>query len=314
MSPAKKKKPAKTSRAPAVDLETLLKRRASQVDRELGRTLQRLKDSREHGGARPPQRLMAAMAHSLLAGGKRLRPIIAMEACVAAGGRAPQAFPAACALEMLHTYSLIHDDLPCMDDDDLRRGQPTSHKAFDEATAILAGDALLTDAFFVLGQARHQPLRQVLELASAAGSFGMVGGQMDDIQAESLEPAQVNLEAIHRRKTGRLFVASAVLGGLSADADDRRVAALRTYGAALGLAFQIADDLLDVVDSAGKGGKGTGRDQRREKATYVTRYGLDGARKRAQQAATKASDALKVFGAKAHVLHSLARFSVERDR
>ncbi|MBI5496842.1 MAG: polyprenyl synthetase family protein [Deltaproteobacteria bacterium] len=287
--------------------------RAAQVDRELGRTLGRLRDFPAHGGVSPPTRLLAAMAHSLLAGGKRLRPVICIESCVAAGGHAPAAFRSACALEMVHTYSLIHDDLPAMDDDDLRRGQPTCHKAFDEATAILAGDGLLTDAFLVLAQAPRNPLRQVTELAAAAGSFGMVGGQMDDILAEGQDPAQVELEAIHRRKTGRLFVASSVLGGLCAGAGDREIAALRTYGAALGFAFQVWDDVLDVVDTTGKGGKGVGRDEKHDKATYVRRHGLDGARFLAHQAADRAVHALKPFGKRGAVLAALARYAVERD-
>lgn len=312
--PARRPASGGVAQADSMTLERVLLRRAAQVDRELGRTLSGLRDLPQHGSARPPQRLTAAMAHSLLAGGKRLRPVICVEACVAAGGTAPQAMRAACALEMVHTYSLIHDDLPAMDDDDLRRGQPTCHKAFDEATAILAGDALLTDAFFVVAGGRHNALRQVQELAAAAGGFGMVGGQMDDILAEGKRSAKVDLAAIHQRKTGRLFVAAAVLGGLSADASQRHVEALREYGAQLGLAFQIADDVLDVVDTTGKGGKGVGRDARHDKTTYVKLYGLEGARKRARAAATAAQDAVKPLGRRAALLCALARFTVERDR
>jgi geranylgeranyl diphosphate synthase type II len=317
MATRKKQKPTRSKTAAGLsnaELEAMVRRRAAQVDRELGRVLASLKDSAAHGSARPPQRLTAAMAHSLLAGGKRLRPVICMEACVAAGGTTAQALKGACALEMVHTYSLIHDDLPAMDDDDLRRGQPTCHKAFDEGTAILAGDGLLTDAFLVVSRAAHQPLRQVQELAAAAGSFGMVGGQMADILAEGQDPSKVDLAAIHRRKTGRLFVASAVLGGLSANAPDKHVEALRTYGAKLGLAFQIADDVLDVLDTTGKGGKGVGRDEKHDKATYVRLHGLEGAKKRARAAAEEAIAALKPFGKRGNVLASLARYSVERDR
>jgi geranylgeranyl diphosphate synthase type II len=318
MAPAKKS-PRKTTRPrrtteKEVDLAAVVRRRSAQVDRELGRALAMLRDLPEHGRVQPPQRLLAAMAHSLLAGGKRLRPILCVESCVAAGGAAPSAFKSACALEMVHTYSLIHDDLPAMDDDDLRRGQPTVHKAFDEATAILAGDGLLTDAFLLLSAAPHNALRQVRELAAAAGSAGMVGGQMDDIQAEGLDPATVDLEAIHRRKTGRLFVASTVLGGLCANASDKALAGLRTYGARLGFAFQVWDDVLDVIDTTGKGGKGVGRDERHDKATYVRRYGLDGAKKRARDAAEEAVAALKPLGRRTGVLSALARYSVERDR
>jgi geranylgeranyl diphosphate synthase type II len=313
MAASRKKKGGSRKKTPQVDLQAVVKKRAAQVDRELGRMLGRLKDFPEHHAAPPPQRLLAAMAHSLLAGGKRLRPMICLEACVASGGHAPAAFRSACALEMVHTYSLIHDDLPAMDDDDLRRGQPTVHKAFDEATAILAGDGLLTDAFFVLTQAPVNAVRQVRELAAAAGSFGMVGGQMEDIRAEGMDPNKVDLEAVHRRKTGRLFVASAVLGGLCANASERHISALRTYGARLGLAFQVWDDVLDVVDTAGKGGKGVGRDARHDKATYVRKHGLDGARAVAQKAAQDAMDALKPLGTRAEVLKALARYSVERD-
>ncbi|MEW5847980.1 MAG: polyprenyl synthetase family protein [Myxococcota bacterium] len=310
----RKSKPTRARVEKPVDVNGLIARRAKQVDRELGRTLASLKDLPAHASVKPPQRLVAAMAHSLLAGGKRLRPIICIEACVAAGGTAPQAMPGACALEMVHTYSLIHDDLPAMDDDDMRRGQPTVHKAFDEATAILAGDALLTDAFNVVSRARHGALMQVRELAMGAGSFGMVGGQMADVMAEGADPKTVDLPAIHRRKTGRLFVAAAVMGGLSADANEKQLAALREYGAALGFAFQIADDVLDVTDTEGKGGKGVGRDERMDKTTYVKLYGLEGARKRAREQAERAVAALKPFGARSNVLRALAMFSVERDR
>jgi geranylgeranyl diphosphate synthase type II len=297
-----------------VDVEEVLHRRAAQVDRELGRSVGRVKDHPALGAVVPPRRLLAAMGYSLLAGGKRLRPVLCLEACAACGGLPWQAMPAACALEMVHTYSLIHDDLPAMDNDDFRRGQPTVHKAFDEATAVLAGDGLLTDAFGVVARARHNALEQVRELALAAGSCGMAGGQVMDMEAEGKDPREVDLPGIHRRKTGRMFVAAAVMGGLSANASPRQLTALRAYGAALGLAFQVADDILDVTDVKGKGGKGAGRDVKHKKATYVALHGLEGARKRAREAVEDAVAALKPLGKKGVVLEALARFAGERDR
>jgi geranylgeranyl pyrophosphate synthase len=282
------------------------------VNARLGASLQGLRDRRLHGGQRPPPRLLEAMSYSLLAGGKRLRPLLALSACEAVGGARELAWPAALAIEYVHTYSLIHDDLPAMDNDDLRRGRPTLHKAFDEGTAVLAGDALLTEAFGLLARAQHNASRQVAELATAGGACGMVGGQILDVEAESLPHERIDLERIHRAKTGRLFVAAAVMGGLAGRAPQRHIALLRRYAASLGHAFQVADDLLDVVGDATKTGKGLGRDQARGKFTYLTRDGLDATRAEARRLGQLAHADLAPLGDRARALHDLVDMAVER--
>jgi geranylgeranyl diphosphate synthase type II len=272
-----------------------------------------------------PARLAMAMRHSVLGGGKRLRPVLCVMAVEACGGALEAALPAACALEMVHTYSLIHDDLPAMDDDDLRRGRPTCHKAFDEATAILAGDALLTLAFEVVarevrpGQAA---LRCVRILAEAAGPSGMVAGQMADLQAEGRTEAEgraadatlAALEAIHRRKTGALLRAPLTMGAAIAEASEPRAEALDRYGRAVGLAFQIVDDLLDVQGDESKLGKRVGKDSELGKWTYPRFLGVDGSRRRARQLAEEAVDALEPFGPRGDSLRGLALALLERDR
>jgi geranylgeranyl pyrophosphate synthase len=233
-----------------------------------------------------PARLHAAMRYSLEAGGKRLRPVLALAAADRHGRRAA-ALPAAVALECVHTYSLIHDDLPAMDNDDLRRGRPTCHRQFDEATAILAGDALLTHAFALLGEAYapDAPLVAALvrELGHAAGSTRLIGGQMEDILGEKRDGVTADeLDFIHRNKTGAMIEASLVLGGLCAHAAADELAALRRAGASLGLAFQIIDDILDATATSAALGKTAGKDARSGKATYVRLHGLDASRARAR--------------------------------
>ena len=267
------------------------------------------------------------MQHALLAGGKRLRPLVAFSTAVVAHAAHDEqdaiacALPAALALELVHTYSLVHDDLPALDDDDLRRGQPTVHRAYDEATAVLAGDGLLTDAFAVLARARRNAASQVAELALAAGSAGMVGGQHDDVENEgraAVDAASVeSLRAVHRRKTGRLFAAAAALGALAVNDDAAVAAAARAFGAALGFAFQVQDDVLDVEGDVEKGGKARGRDARHDKLTYVRALGLDGARALAREAG---DDAVRLAGALARqtggdaaLLERLARFAATRS-
>ncbi|MEZ6056203.1 MAG: polyprenyl synthetase family protein [Planctomycetaceae bacterium] len=264
-----------------------------------------------------PQRLQDAMAYSLMAGGKRLRPALVLMACEACGGQRADALSAACAMEMVHTYSLIHDDLPAMDDDDLRRGVPTCHKKFDEATAILAGDALLTLAFEIIAsdvQPTSVALDCCLDLARAAGPEGMVGGQMADLQAET---AGVNsleqLEAIHRRKTGRLIRASLTLGGRIAGASPAEITALSVYGNAVGLAFQIADDLLDVEGSVDKMGKAVQKDASHQKSTYPSWMGVEASRQRAEQLVDDACRAIAIFEERRLPLEELARFIIARD-
>jgi geranylgeranyl pyrophosphate synthase len=267
---------------------------------------------------RPPHRLREAMGHSLLAGGKRLRPLLVLKSAEAAAPHLEPAkaralaWPAALAIEMVHTYSLIHDDLPAMDDDTLRRGRPTCHVAFDEGTAILAGDALLTDAFALVARAEKNAAQQALELSLAAGSSGMVAGQVDDMAAEGVDPGAVDLPAIHRRKTGRLFVGACALGAIAVDAPAEKCEVLRQYGATLGLAFQIADDVLDVTGDVEAGGKNRGRDLEASKATYVRIHGLEKAQTLARQESEKAASLAESLGSGARLLAELARFSGNR--
>ena len=276
-----------------------------------------------------PDRLRDAMRHSLLAGGKRLRPVLVLAcraACLDAGRRgdrpatADDANLAAAAVELVHTYSLVHDDLPAMDDDDLRRGRPTCHVAFDEATAILAGDALLTLAFQLL--ARVEPPATAAaccgELAAAAGAAGMVGGQAADLAAEG-NAAEIPrtgeaLELIHRRKTGALIAAACGVGATLADAPAPTREALRRYGRNLGLAFQIADDLLDLAQPAAVLGKTAGKDAAAGKLTYPALHGEAGSRRRADALIDDALADLEPFGEAAASLRALARYAVERDR
>jgi geranylgeranyl diphosphate synthase type II len=270
-------------------------------------------------------RLVAAMRHALLAPGKRLRPALVLWAADACGGSRADAAGAAIAVEMIHAYSLVHDDLPAMDDDDLRRGRPTCHKAFDEATAILCGDALQALAFETL--AREMPpataARGCLVLARAAGAEALVGGQADDLAAErgwiadmTAAPAgdQVAwLERIHRRKTGALFLAALELGGLAAGASSAQLAMLAAYGRAFGLAFQIADDILDAEGDEVTMGKRVGKDAGRGKLTFPTIVGLEESRSRAVALAVEAAEAVHGLGGRAATLEALARWIVARD-
>ena len=299
-----------------------------------------------HAADAPPA-LTDAMSYSLLAPGKRLRPLLVVLACEAVGGDLGQALPAGCAVEMVHTYSLIHDDLPAMDDDDLRRGLPTCHKKFGDALAILAGDALLTMAFEVLttGYGPRTAAVSCAELAAGAGAVGMVGGQVLDLSAEQtgdrrqetgdrkaedgstgseLPPASCplspdsQLEAIHRRKTGALFRSALRLGVFAALAEEGvhpdMLAAIDDYAAAFGLAFQVTDDLLDVESSADKTGKRVGKDAARGKLTYPGLLGVDASRQKAKDLVRDAIAAAGRLGPGAEPLAELARYVVERDR
>jgi len=262
-----------------------------------------------------PARLSEAMRYSLFAGGKRLRPILALAAAEAVGGRPlGAALEFACALEMVHTYSLIHDDLPCMDDDDLRRGRPTSHKVFGEGLAILAGDGLLTEAFgFVAEIGGSVGAALARELALGAGAAGMVGGQLLDLDAtdseETVGAAQV--ERIHRGKTAALIGASTAGGGVAAEASPAAVAVLREYGIALGLAFQAADDWLDVEASEEARGKRSGGDAELKKATLVSELGVEGAKQRAREHSDRAAGLVESLP-KPEWLVALARYAIER--
>lgn len=264
-----------------------------------------------------PDRLRLAIRHSLLAPGKRLRPLLVLMAAEACGTTMERAMPAACAVEMVHTYSLIHDDLPAMDDDDLRRGLPTCHAVYGEALAILAGDALLAQAFEVLASDLADP-RQAAEccrvLGTAAGARALVGGQAADLAAEETGGDGELLEAIHRRKTGALFKASLLMGGVVAAASAEQLADLDRYARNLGLAFQVVDDLLDVAGDAEVVGKRVGKDKDRGKLTFPSLWGVDASRRRAEQLVVDASEALTNWGSSANVLIGLAHYVLERNR
>ncbi len=266
-----------------------------------------------------PSRLHQAMRYSVFAGGKRMRPVLMIAAAEAVGGKAKDVLHAACAIEMIHTYSLIHDDLPAMDDDDYRRGQPTNHKVFGESIAILAGDALLTEAFRLLADPevnRSIPpanaLRVIEAVARFAGSMGMVGGQVVDMESEGQEIDLPTLEYIHTHKTGALILVSIQTGGILGGADNNQLAALTRYAEAAGLAFQIADDILDIVGEQAVIGKDIGSDQARGKATYPSLMGLSESRKRADELCEIATDALTPLGEKAEPLRLIARYIVDR--
>lgn len=269
-----------------------------------------------------PPVMRDAMEYSLLAGGKRLRPVLTLLACEACGGAPAAALPAACALEMVHTYSLIHDDLPAMDDDDLRRGRPTSHKVFGEAIAILAGDALLTRAFEVLAAQTQPPVVAAAccaDLAAAAGAEGMVGGQAADLESESV-PATgdrdadgARLVAVHRRKTGALIACAASLGARIAGVTEPERIALTEYGRNIGLAFQITDDLLDVVGNRDRMGKSVNKDAALGKLTYPGIYGIDESRRRVEELIHGAVDAVAGLGDAGELLQAMAHFVLERD-
>ncbi len=270
----------------------------------------------------PDSRVGEAMQYSLLAGGKRLRPILCLAACEAAGGDANAALPAACALELIHTYSLIHDDLPAMDDDALRRGVATCHKRFDEATAILAGDGLLTLAFEILSDTwgesdRAGPAEKITvihRLASAAGIHGMVEGQVRDIGAEGTALSLEDLTELHRLKTGALIEAAVWCGGFLAGAQDRLLTQLRRYGRSLGLAFQVTDDILNVAGDPEKLGKSVGTDAKRKKSTYPSLLGLSPSKKFACKLVNEAIDALAGFDHRAEPLRAIARYVADRQR
>ncbi len=269
----------------------------------------------------PSGLVVEAMRYSLSAGGKRVRPILMMAACDAVGGNHGNIMPAACAMECVHTYSLIHDDLPAMDDDDLRRGKPTCHKVYGEAIAILAGDGLLTYAFELM---THPELLSAVEnsvvnnaisiFAKAAGVAGMVGGQTADILFEGKEIDADTLAYIHRHKTGALIKASVEMGAMLGGGSEEQVEGLARFGTALGLAFQVVDDLLDVIGDEKKLGKPVGSDERNQKATYPALFGLEETKKRAQDLKNQALDALEPFGPEADPLRAIAIYVVERDR
>jgi geranylgeranyl diphosphate synthase type II len=265
-----------------------------------------------------PATIHKAMRYSLFAGGKRMRPALCLAAAAACGGREADALPLACAVECIHTYSLIHDDLPAMDNDDFRRGKPTNHKVFGEGIAVLAGDALLTQAFEIAAQSRGWPRYPhrdlILEIAKASGSLQLVAGQVADLEGEGKKLSVDELRYIHERKTSALLCCSVRLGGMSANCTAAQLKALTDFGYHVGLAFQVIDDILDVTQTSEQLGKTAGKDTRSQKATYPTIVGLEKSRKIAEQLTAKAFAALKVFKGKAVALEALAEFLLKRDR
>ena len=263
-----------------------------------------------------PVRLYESMRYSLLAGGKRLRPVLCLAACELAGGTTDMAMPTACALEMIHTMSLIHDDLPSMDNDDYRRGLPTNHKVYGEAMAILAGDALLAYAFQVIAETEAVPAQRVLEvvrrLGLAASATGLVGGQVVDIESEGKQISLETLQYIHEHKTGALLEISVVSGALLGGASSAQVEHLSSYAHKVGLAFQIIDDVLDITATDEQLGKTAGKDLAQAKATYPSFWGIEASKAKAQQLIAEAKATLKPFGEKAVILEHLADFITQR--
>jgi geranylgeranyl diphosphate synthase type II len=289
------------------DVGAYMKERADAVDAALDRFLP--------AETLRPETLHKAMRYSVFAGGKRLRPVLVIAGAEAVGGTAPQVMPTACAMELIHTYSLVHDDLPAMDNDDFRRGVPTNHKVFGEAMAILAGDALLTLAFRLVADnaGESTALRDVvLDIADAAGHQGMVAGQVADLEAEGRRVGAEVVDYIHAHKTGALIRTSLRIGAMLCGADATQLRALSVAGADLGLAFQIVDDILDVVASSEELGKTAGKDQIQQKATYPAIHGIEASRARAAFLIRDAEEALRVLGPRAEPIRALGRFILER--
>lgn len=301
-----------SKRENTMDLKSYLKKMQQMVDESLEKYLPRRDEL--------PGSIHEAMRYSIFAGGKRVRPVLMLAACEAVDGDISKALPAACAMEMIHTYSLIHDDLPAMDNDDFRRGKPTSHKVFGEAIAILAGDALLTEAFkllsnpeFTRGLSPDVLLRVIHEIAVCAGSRGMIGGQVVDMESEGKKDIDfATVQYIHTHKTGALIKASLKCGALIGGADGSRLDAVTRYGEAVGLAFQIADDILDIEGTTEQIGKDAGSDQTRGKATYPAVIGLAESKQRASELVETAVEALAGFGEKADPLRAIATYIVKR--
>jgi geranylgeranyl diphosphate synthase type II len=292
-----------------MDLKAYLAARQKEVDRALDGFLP--KESAK------PATIHKAMRYSLFAGGKRLRPILCLAAAEACGGTSEAAMPLACAMECIHTYSLIHDDLPSMDNDDFRRGRPTCHKVFGDGIAVLAGDALLTIAFEIAAAAeptRRYVTKQIIsEIADAAGSRKLIAGQVADLEAEGQPITRSGLLYIHENKTAAMLIASVRLGAMSANARPAELEAVSAFGAALGLAFQVIDDILDVTQTSEKLGKSAGKDVAAQKATYPAVIGLEKSRKEAQRLTNEAHAALEPIGARAETLRAIAAYLLDRE-
>ncbi|MBT7959879.1 MAG: polyprenyl synthetase family protein [Akkermansiaceae bacterium] len=291
------------------DLKPWLKSKQKEVDAALGRLLPR-ENTR-------PATIHKAMRYSVFAGGKRLRPILCLAAAEACGGKIENALAPACATEVMHTYSLVHDDLPCMDDDDLRRGRPTSHMVFGEGLAVLTGDALLTEVFTMIAQTpptkRFSVRDYVEEIAITGGSKKLIGGQVLDLEGEGKKLTKKDLVRIHEAKTAALLTAAVRLGAMTANATPRKLEALTTFGYNLGLAFQVIDDILDVTQTTEMLGKTAGKDEAVDKSTYPAILGLDASRKEAARLTRKALKSLEVFGNKANRLEQISRYLLERE-
>jgi geranylgeranyl diphosphate synthase type II len=293
-----------------VNLKAYLRTRQGEIDRALNRYLPKANTK--------PATLHKAMRYSLFAGGKRLRPILCLAAAEACRGNIGNALPLACALECIHTYSLVHDDLPSMDNDDFRRGRPTCHKVFGEGIAVLAGDALLTIAFEIVSKAKPAPRYDMSTLLSetavAAGSQKLIAGQVADLEAEGKNVKRDQLQFIHENKTAAILKSSVRLGAMSANAEAKKLSAITRFGQRLGLAFQIIDDILDVTQTSEILGKSAGKDVAAKKATYPAVIGLDKSRAEARRLTRQAHDTLSVFaGRDAEPLHALANYLLERE-
>ena len=292
-----------------MDLKAYLVVRRKQIDRALDRYLPK-------ADVRPPT-IHKAMRYSLFAGGKRLRPILCLAAAEAGGGKIENALPLACAVECIHTYSLVHDDLPSMDNDDFRRGRATCHKVFGDGIAVLAGDALLTIAFEIVSRAkptrRYDMSTLLREVAVAAGSQKLIAGQVADLEAEGKKSTRAQLRYIHENKTAAILTTSVRLGAMSANADAKKLQTITNFGRALGLAFQVIDDILDVTQTSEKLGKSAGKDIAAKKATYPAVLGLDQSRAEAKRLTKQAHNSLSIFGKKAEALHALANYLLERE-
>ncbi|HEY8991000.1 MAG TPA: farnesyl diphosphate synthase [Luteolibacter sp.] len=292
-----------------MELKAYLAARAKEVDAALDRFLPKKNVA--------PATVHAAMRYTVFAGGKRLRPILTLAAAEACGGEPENALAPACAVEVLHTYSLVHDDLPCMDDDDLRRGRPTCHKVYGEGMAVLTGDALLTEAFLMLAQTpaskRYSAKDYVAELALTGGSRKLIGGQVLDLEGEGKKLTKAGLIKIHEAKTAALLTTSLRLGGMTANATPKQLEALTAFGYALGLAFQVIDDILDVTQPTEVLGKTAGKDAAVEKSTYPAVLGLEKSRKEAAKLTQQAMEALKPLGKKADRLREIASYLLDRE-
>lgn len=296
-----------------MNIKSYLNERKKLIDHALDKYLPRIDEY--------PDKIHKAMRHSIFAGGKRLRPILTISSCEIVGGNIDLALPTACAIECIHTYSLIHDDLPCMDDDDLRRGIPTCHKVYGEGIAVLAGDALLTYAFQLLAMnselsqiSEQNALKVISEVSKACGTFGLIGGQVIDLESENKEISLDTLKYIHQHKTGSLITTSIRTGAILGNANSEELKLLTEYGRLLGLAFQITDDILDIEGDSEHLGKTPGKDLKNNKATFPAFYGVAESKKMAENYLNQAINMIQSFGEKSQILTEIAKCVLKRDK